>query len=335
MNAVSVGVVGAGTIARETHLAVLSCMPDVQVQWICDANGDRARAVGRANGIRGFDAASPGELPQCDAVLLAIPVGARAPYFDVFGNRGTAILAEKPFAASAREHRILVERLAPFNLGCGYMRRFYDSTQLLRHLVRTRPFGPLLRIQVSEGSRVTSSRVDHSYLDDVRQSASGGILSELGCHSLDAALFVTGANGYEIKTSEFVFDGAVDRKVKATIRLTDSKYLPGAGVLLDYCVSWLDRQSNTVVFDFEKTSVWTGVGPEADVYMGMPARASDATRLVSATRAATSYYQAFYMQWRAFLDGVGSRTESGISARSALLCATLIEDLYLTGRHHA
>jgi predicted dehydrogenase len=335
MNAVSVGVVGAGTIARETHLAVLSCMPDVQVQWICDANGDRARAVGRANGIRGFDAASPGQLPQCDAVLLAIPVGARAPYFDVFGNRGTAILAEKPFAASAHEHRVLVERLAPFNLGCGYMRRFYDSTQLLRHLVRTRPFGPLLRIQVSEGSRVTSSRVDHSYLDDARQSASGGILSELGCHSLDVALFVTGANGYEIRASEFVFDGAVDRKIKATIRLTDSKYLPGAGVLLDYCVSWLDRQSNTVVFDFEKTSVWTGVGPEAGVYMGTPARASDATRLVPAIRAATSYYQAFYLQWRAFLDGLGSRTESGISARSALLGATLIEDLYLTGRHHA
>jgi predicted dehydrogenase len=335
MNAVSVGVVGAGTIARETHLAVLSCMPDVQVQWICDANGDRARAVGKANGIRGVDAASLGELPQCDAVLLAIPVGARAPYFDEFGNRGTAILAEKPFAASAKEHRELVERLAPFSLGCGYMRRFYDSTQLLRHLVRTGPFGPLLRIHVSEGSRVTSSRVDHSYLDDARQSPSGGILSELGCHSLDVALFITGANAYEINTSEFVFDGVVDRKIKATIRLTDSKHLPGAGVLLDYCVSWLDRQTNAIVLDFEKTSVWTGVGPDADVYMGTPTRGSEATRLVPASRAATSYYQAFYMQWRAFLDGVSTRTESGISARSALLGATLIEGLYSTGRRHA
>ena len=335
MNAVSVGVVGAGTIARETHLAVLSCMPDVQVQWICDANGDRARAVGKANGIRGMDAASLGELPQCDAVLLAIPVGVRAPYFDAFGDRGTAILAEKPFAASAKEHRELVERLAPFSLGCGYMRRFFDSTRLLRHLVRTGPFGPLLRIHVSEGSRVTSSRVDHSYLDDARQSASGGILSELGCHSLDVALFITGANGYEIRASEFVFDGVVDRKIRAALHLTASEYLPAAGVPLDLCVSWLDRQTNTIVLDFEKTSIWTGVGPDADVYMGTPARASDATRLEPASRGARSYYQAFYMQWRAFLDGVATRTESGISARSALLGATLIEDLYLTGKHDA
>jgi predicted dehydrogenase len=310
-------------------------MPDVQVQWICDAHGDRARSVGKANGVRPVEAASPDELPACDAALLAIPVGARGGYYDVFEHRGTAVLAEKPFAVSTADHRRLVERFEPHRLGCAYMRRFYQSTQLLRHLVRTAPFGDLLRIRVSEGSRVTGSRVDQSYLDDARQSSSGGILSELGCHSLDVALFVTGANAYEIETSEFVFDGSVDRKITAGVRLSDSIYLPRAGVRLDYCVSWLDRQTNTVLLEFEKCCVWTGVGPGAEVYMGSQENPSDATRLVPATRGATTFNQAFYLQWRSFADGVRARSESSISAKSALLGTSLIEGLYDAGRPHA
>ncbi len=330
MKALSVGVVGAGTIAREMHLAVLSCMPDVQVQWICDADADRARAVGDANGIRSFVAGSPDNLPACDAVLLAIPVGARDSYFDAFADRGSAVLAEKPFAVSTKSHRALLDRFEPFRLGCGYLRRFYSSTRLLRHLVGTAPFGELKRIQVSEGSRFTASRVDSSYLDDARLSASGGILSELGCHSLDVALFITGASAYEIRASEFAWDGLVDRKITASLRLMDSEYLPKAGVQLDYCVSWLDRQANTIILEFEKSSVWTGVDPGAEVYMGTPQNPAESTRLVPVARAATTANQAFYMQWRSFLDGVLTNTESCISARSALLGTRLIEDLYST-----
>jgi predicted dehydrogenase len=331
---VSVGVVGAGTIARETHLPVLSCMPDVQVQWICDADAGRARSLGNANGIRPVAMGSLQELPDCDAALLAIPVGARAPYFDALGERGTAILAEKPFAVSAKAHLNLVEKFEPFRLGCGYMRRFFNSTQVLRHLLRTAAFGPLMRIQVQEGSRVTGSRVDHSYLDDPRQSGSGGILSELGCHSLDAILFITDAAAFDIEHCEFVFDGPVDRKITSSLRLSDSRYLPKSGVRLDYCVSWLDRQPNTILWEFENTVIWTGVSPGAGIYMGSPSQPSDATQLVSA-RGATTYYQAFYLQWRAFLDGIATRTESSVSARSALLGAQLIEDLYCAGKAHA
>lgn len=335
MKALSVGVVGAGTIAREMHLPVLSCMPDVEVQWICDVSADRARAAGNAYGIRNIVADSPADLPSCDAVLLAIPVGARDGYVDACGARGAAILAEKPFAVSAKKHRELIERFEPYQLGCAYMRRFYSSTLLLRHLVRTAPFGALLRIRISEGSRLTASRVDRSYLDDASQSASGGILSELGCHSLDAALFITGARGYEIHACEFACDGNVDRGITANIRLSESGHIPSCGVELEYCVSWLDRQENTILLEFENSSVWTGVGPGAEVYMGTPQTPAEATRLMPARRGAITANQAFYLQWRSFIDGIRAKSASVISAESALLGTVLIEDLYLNRKAHA
>jgi predicted dehydrogenase len=335
MRTLSVGVVGAGIIAREAHLPVLSCMPDARVDWICDADNDRARALGKANGARAIEFCSPDELPACDAALIAIPLGVRGAYFDVFANRGTAVLAEKPFAISASDHRKLIDRFEPHRLACGYMRRFYSPTQLLRHLVRTTPFGPLVRMQISEGNRSTGSRVDQSYLDDTRQSASGGILSELGCHSLDQALFITDARAYDIQACEFVFDGKVDRKISASIRLLGSSYLPNSGAVLDYCVSWLDRQTNTITLEFERSTVWVGIKPWSEVYMGDPSRPESAIRLMPPARWATTVNQAFYLQWQAFLEGVCTETESAVSALSALLGTALIEDLYSIGRGHA
>jgi predicted dehydrogenase len=335
MKTLSVGVVGAGDIAHKVHLPVLLSMPNVHVQWIHDANVSRGRSVAGAHGLRAVDADSPEDLPECDIALLAIPVGVRAAYYEAFAKRGTGVLAEKPFALSADDHRSLSDRYEPHSLGCGYMRRFYSSTKLFRHLVQHAPFGPLRRIVISEGNRSTASRVDRSYIDDPRQSSSGGILSELGCHSLDVALHVTGAGGYEVRSCQFAMDGAVDRKITASIRLTESSYLPKDGVALEYCVSWLDRQENSIVLEFENSTVWAEVGPGSEVRMGAIEQPSGAMTLVPATRGAMTTNQAFFLQWRAFFDGFCSKTESEVSARSALLGTRLIEALYERGRSSA
>jgi len=335
MRPLSVGVIGAGDIARKVHLPVLLNMPDVAVEWLYDSSEERTRAAAKANGLHAVAPCAPAQLPACDVALLAIPVGARGVYYDVFAARGTAVLAEKPFAVTSAEHRALTERFAPSRLGCGFMRRFYASSRLLRELVRTSPFGRLVRITISEGARTTGSRVDRSYFDDSRQSLQGGILSELGCHSLDLALFVCGARAFRVDTCEFAFDGSVDRKISATIQLTESEHLSDAGVRLDYCVSWLDRQTNTMVFEFENCTVWSEIHPGGQVRMGDPAQASTGTLLVPAARAALTANQAFFLQWRAFLEGLRTDKESDISARSALPVTALIEELYARGRRYA
>jgi predicted dehydrogenase len=335
MTTLSVGVIGAGDIARKVHLPVLLSVADVRIKWIYDAAPERSQSVGQAFGIPALGPCEPAQLPDCDATLLAIPVGARAAYYDVLQRRPTGVLAEKPFAVSSEEHRALAMRFEPYRLACGYMRRFYSSTRVLKNLIRTKPFGPLRRLTVSEGNRSAGSRVDRSYLDDARQSARGGILSELGCHSLDLALFITEARAYDIHACEFVFDGKVDRKISARWTLNESEHLPGSGVVMDFCVSWLDRQANSIVLEFEHCTIWTSVSPDADVYMGEQPRPSTWTRLVPAVPAARTANQAFYLQWRSFLDGFKSRTESEISARSSLLSTALIQDLYAFGRRHA
>jgi predicted dehydrogenase len=335
MKTLSVGVIGAGDIAHKVHLPVLMSMPQVRVQWIYDTNAARCRSVAAAHGRPAIGLCSPDQLPACDVVLLAIPVGVRASYYEVFAKRGTAVLTEKPFALSLDHHRSIVDMYAPYDLGCGYMRRFYSSTRMFRHLVESKPFGTLRRIVISEGNRVTASRVDRSYIDDPGQSSFGGILSELGCHSLDVALYVSGAHSYAVRSCEFAFDGPVDRKVTANIALWDSKQSPKEGITVEYCVSWLDRQANCITLEFENCSVWAEIGPGSEVRMGAADCPSTSITLVPATRGAMSANQAFFLQWQAFLAGVSSKTESEVSASSSVLSTGLIEALYSHGRPHA
>jgi predicted dehydrogenase len=306
-------------------------MPQVQLAWVADSSTERAASVGAAFGIKTATAKSADELPECDVVLLAIPVGARVAYWDGLSARGAAVFAEKPFAATSREHCRITELFPPYRLGCGYMRRFYTSTVLLRHLLGRKWFGQLRRIRIAEGARTTRSGVDYSPLDE-GSFCSGGVLAELGCHTLDLALHLTGAQAFAVESCNLELDGRVDRKVSARVRLKNSSALPEHGVELDYCASWLDRQENVAELQFEHVSLWAGLSPNAQVFLGNPTEHSEVVSLAPAGAAgASTSNQAFYLEWDAFLKGLEAGRESQVSANSARLTTALVEQMYEKG----
>ena len=323
----TIGVVGAGEIARRAHLPVLMNMPDVEMGWIYDHRPERAEALGRAYGIRAVHSAAADGLPACDVALLAIPVDVRGEYLQQFSSSGTAVLCEKPFAINSEEHARIVSDFPLHALGCGLMRRFYRSTTLLRDLVASAVLGPLLRIEVSEGNRSKGSGVDSSFLDDPRFAASRGVLMDLGSHSLDLALYISGAESFDIKSCSKEMDGNVDRKVSAKIQLALGSHAASRPVEFDYCVSWLDKQANRICLRFERAVVWSELSVTGAVTLGDPEIPGHSIAMTSHLPGATTYNQAFYLEWRAFLDGLRAQRESAVSGRSALLTTALVERL--------
>jgi predicted dehydrogenase len=327
--ALSIGVVGAGEISRKAHLPVLVNIPDIEIAWIYDRNPGPAQALASAYGLRALQSLSPDKLPTCDIVLLAIPAESRGEYLNHLSAVGGAALCEKPFATSAAEHLRLIEQFTPHALGVGFMRRFFRSTILLRQIVADGIFGPLLRIDISEGNRSKGSGVDSSFLDDPRLGASRGVLSDLGSHTIDLALYVSAATGFEVRSCTKVLDGAIDRKVTAAVRLqTPNGSMPAE---LNYGVSWLDRQTNRIQLTFERTKVWSALTPTAEVFAGNPDSPREAIRLGSQAFGATTYSQAFYLEWQDFLAGFRAQSEVITSARRALLTTSLVEALLAAG----
>lgn len=323
-----IGIVGAGDIVRKMHLPVLQSLPEARVAWLHDAAPLRARAVAEAYGVSAVTADSPDELPDCEAVLLAVPAPVRATYLESFARRGMAVFCEKPFALTAQEHRRYLDWFEPHRLGCGYMRRFYRSSRILEQVIARRWFGSLREIRVAEGGRSRGSGSGSSFLDDPRFAAAGGVLMDLGTHTLDLALRFAGGGEFRVEHSALTLDGDVDRHAEARVSF--------GTVSLDYRVSWLTQQPNRLELQFADACVWTSIAPDARVFVGDPRAPREALELAThfdnPLEGATTPNQAFALEWREFLAGLAEHRESGVSAQRALPTTTLAEAIRTQGR---
>lgn len=328
----SIGVIGAGAISRSVHLPVLTAMPEASVAWVADSSDERANAVAAAFGVAHVPIADLSDvMDQCDAVLLAIPVGARSAYLERLAQRGVAVLVEKPFARTLDEFDRNLALFPSNRIACGFMRRTYSSTQQMRTILNEGWFGRPTKVRIAEGGRTTRTGVDQSYFDDPAASG-GGILLELGCHALDQVLHLLAVEDHEIVSQRMLLDGHTDRKAEAEVLLYPRPGRGGSPVALSYVFSWLDEQENCVEFEFPTARVRFGTRPDASVVICGRDTATRGLQLQLAGRGATTTNQAFYMEWQWLLEGLATGVPSLVAAGTCRPVTALVEDLYLSAR---
>jgi predicted dehydrogenase len=330
MSQVQVGIVGAGEITRLVHLPVLKNCVDVDIAWIADLDGKRVRDLGRVFDVENrIVMGSRLHMPPCDIALLATPVSARRPYLEHFGDRGSAILTEKPFALSREEHQSFLKICEKNRIHCGYMRRTYATVRALRRIVQEQWFGPLRGIRYSEGGRVSKTAAASRTLD-VSYKQGGGVLRDLGCHGIDILLYITGAFRFLVQTAQIEWDNETDRQVVSEFALSGIDH-PASGYPVEFAVSWLTDQSNRIVFEFDRVRVRTGIEPGAELEIASLSDRDMWTRLSLDMNGARSSYQAFFLEWQDVLGAFRTGQPGELSAESALLTTALVDDIYRVG----
>jgi len=88
-------------------------------------------------------------LPNCDVVLLAIPVGVKEEYVQEFARRDCYIFAEKPFAIDLKTHLKFLE--LSNKITCNYMRNYYNTTRQIKDIISSQIFGSIKKISITEG----------------------------------------------------------------------------------------------------------------------------------------------------------------------------------------
>ena len=136
-----VGVVGVGHLGRH-HARLLGAMSDVDLVGVADLMEDRARAA--AAGAPGAEALVDHRalLGRVDAVSIAVPTVDHLAVARLFLERGTAVLVEKPMAASmaeADEMLALAERHGAV-LAVGHTERFNPAIAAALPELRTPRF---------------------------------------------------------------------------------------------------------------------------------------------------------------------------------------------------
>lgn len=330
MSQVRVGIVGAGEITRLVHLPVLKSCADVDIAWIADLDERRVRDLGRA-----FDVETrivlDGRLhmPPCDVALLATPVSARRPYLEYFGDRGSAILTEKPFALSREEHQSFLKICEKNLIHCGYMRRTYATVRALRRMVREQWFGRLRSVQYSEGGRVARTMGASGTLD-MSYKQGGGVLRDLGCHGIDVLLYITDASRFCVQTAQIEWDNETDRQVVSEFALSGMDH-PANEYPVKFAVSWLMEHSNRILFEFDRVRVRSGIGPGAELEIASLSHQDMWTTLSLDIHGARSTYQAFSLEWQDILGAFRTGQPGELSAESALPTTGLVDDIYRVG----
>lgn len=179
------------------HLRTLDCLPEVTriVVWDDDPSA--------AGGLRGEALDTPVEaavslqdlLARRDlAFVVAAERNDRNPdLFSAVLEAGHHLLAEKPLGRTAADAQRVVDAAerAGRTLSVFYTNRFNPLVAEARRLVGEGALGPLHSVEVRMLTTQVRFRGPGHWLFD-RAAAGGGMLSWLGCHSLDLMQFVSG-----------------------------------------------------------------------------------------------------------------------------------------------
>jgi predicted dehydrogenase len=206
----------------------------------------------------------------------------------------------------------------------------YGTNRLLKKIISENWFGEPVAIRIFQGGRTTTTGVDNPYIDNPRVSG-GGVLGELGCHALDTAFFITNATGFEILETKIIMDGQIDRKIEAKLHIMRGPEYRKC--LLDYCVSWLDRQSNTIEVEFPTVLLTASLSPGKSVKIKKIGGKGKSAEMHLSDISAETAYQAFFMEWSEFLEGLEHKTPSILSADHVALTSSVVDQLYQNARN--
>jgi predicted dehydrogenase len=318
----SVGIIGVGDVVAKSHLPVLLELEDVSVDWVTDINDQLAKRVADNYGIKWLPMpANLINLPYTDIVLLAIPYGARDPYYRILRDRETAIYVEKPVARTAVEHKQLNSDFSPSKFAVGFQRRSLGTVLMLKEMVSKGVFGQLEKVQFRHGG--SANVLSGKAFSSDATLAGGGVLFEHGCHGLDLALFITGAKSAKSYRVHTILDKDFDVHAEGRITLTNSL----CEFDLDFKVSWLTETGEGLTFYFANAVVYMPMGkPEIIV------KSCDGKTLFSLTDSATLYpmdgFQSLAEYWRSFLSAIQTGVENHTTLNSFLLTTHIIEQVY-------
>jgi len=210
-----IAVIGCGAVTKWRHLPALAKLGVTPVLLV-DPDMDRARGLAEAFRVPGVAADYRPHLGEFDAAIIASPHHLHAPVsIDLLG-RGVHVLLEKPMAMTAAEcDQVMAAAEAGGSvLAVGLMRRYFWAARWLKAALGAGALGPIESFDVREGF-IYEWPVASSFFFR-KETAGGGVLFDLGAHTLDLLLWWLG----DVAEFEYYDDSYGGVEADCKLRLT-------------------------------------------------------------------------------------------------------------------
>ncbi|MGW1682286.1 Gfo/Idh/MocA family protein [Saccharopolyspora sp. NPDC002376] len=193
MSPIRVGVVGIGW-AGQQHLAAYHDLPDVEIVAIAGKEPELLRSLGEQYGapmlFENWEKLL--EVPDLDAISIAVPTFLHAPIAIAALKRGLHVLSEKPLSRNAVEGEQMVDaaRSAGRVLDVVFNHRLRGDIQALGEIIQRGEVGRPYYAKASWMRRRGIPLLGSWFTN--QEMSGGGPLADIGVHVLDYALYLLG-----------------------------------------------------------------------------------------------------------------------------------------------
>jgi predicted dehydrogenase len=187
-----IALLGAGTVSRSSHIPAL-CESGIRIASITDPNRDSLEAAAALVGypIELFASDQVQVSAEANAAIVCTPPVLHYRQVDALLEQGIHTLCEKPLATTGNHAEGLADkaRLVGCVLQVGFLRRFHESAEFVRTLLRNRELGEVQRCTARCGWNARD--LPDSFFDP--KLSGGGVLMDYGVHVIDRMLDWFGA----------------------------------------------------------------------------------------------------------------------------------------------
>jgi predicted dehydrogenase len=193
LNRLRLAIIGAGIISQ-AHLKAAVEMPEIELTAIAEISKEKAEATAEEYGMRWYtDYIEMMDAEKPDAVIIALPHFLHKPASLEAAKRGIHILLEKPMANNVDECNEIMSaaKNAGIKLMIGHIVHFADTNIKIKEIIKSRIFGELVMISDTRFNNYFRPERPRWFLE--KKLSGGGMVMNLGAHSIDAIQWITGS----------------------------------------------------------------------------------------------------------------------------------------------
>lgn len=310
----NVGVIGAGNISSSVHLPLLSCMDGINIEFIADRKDTKTLAkLYNTQSILLDDQIC---LPDCDIILVTLPVGIRKNYLEKFGKNGNYVFSEKPFVMDVNSHEELLKISHKFT--CNYERIFYNTTQNIKNIISSQIFGKIKKISIIEGGLNGKTGITkNSYRNN--PEISGGFLRDSAGHTFNQLSYLF--ENISVNSAEILWQENFDLESNVIFDVINKDSFS-----IEYKGTQIIRVEPTMSIFFEEFKIeFNHQIPDSSFQISL-LNSNKKYILKEKNYFASTFPQAYYLKWNDFLNKISS-SKLDPEFETSLLTTKLISNI--------
>lgn len=194
-----IALIGGGQIA-EAHLNALRRSGRSQACAVAELRQERLQQLSSDYGIEGYaDYKTMVAEQKPDLVIIALPHYLHRDTAVWCAAQGCHLLVEKPMAITSEDCRKMnaAARASGVRLAVGHVQRFFEANRIAKEIVSSGDLGELIMVRDRRWGRYFLETRPAWFLEKAKSG--GGVIVNLGSHSIDRIQYVTGSQLVKMK----------------------------------------------------------------------------------------------------------------------------------------